>query len=103
MQSILDSRFQSRELASLSADAPIVLGELDDVFDLRRRDLARDEGSLLAPSQTRVRVPVAGLGTPAVALPTASPNLMKGSAQDGLKPEKLFEQAAVIGQESEQL
>jgi hypothetical protein len=48
-------------------------------------------------------MPLAGLGTPAVALPTASRNLMEGSAQDGLKAEKLFKQAAVISEEGEQL
>ena len=73
------------------------------MFDFRRGNLARDERSLLTPSQTGVRMPVAGLGTPAVALPTASRNLMEGSAQNGLKAEKFFKQGGVIGEEGEQL
>jgi hypothetical protein len=48
-------------------------------------------------------MPLSRLGTPAIALPATSVDLVKGSPQEMLMAEDLPEQATVVSQEGQQL
>jgi hypothetical protein len=103
IQSVLQLRFQSTELSPLLTKLPVVVGELQDGLSLLGRHPPGDHRALLTPSQARVSMSLTRLGTPAVALPAARIDLVKGPPQEVLMAEDLPEQAAVVGEEGEQL
>ena len=94
---------QSTELSALLRKLPVVVGELEDGLSLLGRHLPGDHRTLFTPTQAGVSMPLSRLGTPAIALPAASIDLVKGSPQEMLMAEDLPEQLAVVGEEGQQL